>query len=95
MPEPFSIALGIISVFKDTYLVGKFIYKTVSSGTNNETERKQIAYDFRRELLLLRSFGKWFVNSKGLITRDSELDEVSITLSSKQKKASQSIFTVF
>lgn len=76
--DPFSLTLGIISVFKDAYLVSRFVYTTLNSGLKHAEERVEIIKDFRHELLLLRSFGRWFVDSKGMVTNDSSLNTVSM-----------------
>ena len=73
------LATAVIDIFKDTYLVSKWVYKTINSGRNYESERKEVADDFHYELLLLQSFGRWFQKRKGTIIYDHELDKVSRT----------------
>lgn len=78
MTDPFSLTVGIITLFKETYLVANYIYKTVNSAKNSEEERKDIPSKMRWELLVLQSFERYFSRAHGVIVRDIELDEVSV-----------------
>ena len=78
MTDPFSLTVGIVTLFIKTYLVAKHIYKTVNLAKNSEEERKDVASKMRWELLVLRSSGRYFSPAHGVIVRDIELDEVSI-----------------
>ena len=70
------LAAAVIDIFKDTFLVGKWVYKTINSGLNHEIESKEVADDFHYELLLLQSFGRWFQKRKGTFTHEADLDKV-------------------
>jgi hypothetical protein len=78
MTDPFSLTVGIITLFKETYLVANYIYKAVNSAKNSEEERKDVASKMRWELLVLQSFGRYFSRAHGVIVRDVGLDEVSV-----------------
>lgn len=56
----FSLAVSIIDAFKETYLLGKYVYRTVHSAMNHKAERQEIENDFHFELLKLQTFGRWF-----------------------------------
>lgn len=77
MADPFSLSVGIITLFKETYLIAAFIYKTLRSAKHSEKERGEIASNMRSELLILQSFGRHFTKINGTIVGDIALDEVS------------------
>jgi len=60
MTHPFSLSVGIITLFKETYLVANYIHKTVNSAKHNEEKQKEIASKIRWELLVFQSFGRYF-----------------------------------
>ena len=70
------LAISIIDAFKETYLIGKFIYKSVQSAIDEKSERQEIEDNLHFELLKLQSFGRWFQKTRGSITDDSEIDKV-------------------
>jgi hypothetical protein len=76
MTDPFSLSVGIITLFKETYLVATFIYQTVNSAKNSVEDRKDVISKMRWELLLLRSFGRYFSRTNGIVVNDAQLDEV-------------------
>lgn len=71
------LTAAILDIFKDTYLVGKWIHATVRSAINHDAEKTEVAEEFYFELLKLQSFGRWFEKSRETIMNDSELDRVS------------------
>lgn len=75
-----SLAVSIIDAFKETYLLGKYVYRTVHSAMNHKAERQEIENDFHFELLKLQTFGRWFQKAHGIITNDAELDQVGFQL---------------
>lgn len=75
--EAAGLVFGVISVFKDGYLVARFVYNTINSGLKHEEERAEIAQKLRHELLCLQSFGSWLVDSRGRVTNDPTLNAVS------------------
>ena len=78
MADPFSLSVGIITLFKETYLIAAFVCKTLHSVKHSEKERREVASNMRWELLTLRSFGRYFTKINGTIMGDIALDEVSI-----------------
>ena len=74
--DPFSLFVGIGTLFQETYLLVNYVYKTVSSAKESDEEREDIAASMRWELLMLESFGRWFTRADGDLTEDSMLDEV-------------------
>lgn len=74
--DPVGFALGVIAAFKDIYLASKFVYDTVNSGLKYQEERQEVVKDLRREILFLRSFGRWFAESRGMVTNDAALNQV-------------------
>ena len=74
--EPFSLAVGIVSVVKDTYRVANFVYMTVKSACNADEERDEIVGNMRQELLFLLSFQSYFQRAHGAIVHSRDLDQV-------------------
>ena len=74
--DPFSLSVGIITIFQETYLLVRFVYKTVNSAKEADEQREEISSSMRWELLMLESFGRWFTRASGVMTDDSVLDEV-------------------
>lgn len=74
-----SLALAIGAACKDVCTIGKFIYKKIQSAAHHEEEKKSMAEDFYLEFLKLESFEVWFDRSRGMITADSDLNEVCST----------------
>lgn len=75
----FHLAISIIDAFKETYLVGKYIYVTIQSAIHEKQEREEVEHAFRVELLRLQTFGRWFCKHRGVIAHDSELDHARAT----------------
>ena len=74
--DPLSISMAIITLFQETYLLISYVYRTVDSASQSDSEREDVAASMRWELLMLESFGRWFTRSNGIVTDDSMLDEV-------------------
>lgn len=74
--DPLSLSLSIITLFQETYLLVRFVYKTVNSAKEADEQREEIASSMRGELLMLESFGRWFTRAGGVVTDDSMLNEV-------------------
>ena len=74
--DPLSISVAIITLFQETYLLIRYVYKTVESASNSDSEREDVVASMRWELLMLESFGRWFTKINGIVTNDSMLDEV-------------------
>lgn len=77
MAAELALAVNIIEVVKQTYLVARFLYDTVNSAKHENEERNQISAEFRTELLFLASFERYFEKAHGAIAYDQALDEVS------------------
>ena len=74
--DPLSISVAIITLFQETYLLISYVYKTVDSASDSDSEREDVVASMRWELLMLESFGRWFTRANGTVTDDSMLDEV-------------------
>ena len=97
MTDPFSIALGIggvFTLFKETFLVANYIYKTVNSAKNCDEERRAIAASMRWELLVLQSFGKIFQRANGTVIDDSGIDQVVLIRPPTRQMVSQNILRI-
>ncbi|KAL9596348.1 MAG: hypothetical protein Q9219_005865 [cf. Caloplaca sp. 3 TL-2023] len=71
-----ALAVNIVETVKITYHVAQYVYNTIQSGRNEDAERERIAADFRRELLFLASFERYFEKAHGAIAYDQALDEL-------------------
>ncbi|KAL8657200.1 MAG: hypothetical protein Q9226_002159 [Calogaya cf. arnoldii] len=71
-----ALVINIIDSVKVTYQVAHYVYETLQSARNEEAEQKQIANDFRRELLFLASFRSYFDRVQGAIAYNQALDEL-------------------
>ena len=76
--EPFSLAVGIVAVVKDTYKVANFVYLTVKSAYNADEELDEIVGSMRQELLFLLSFQSYFQRAHGAFVHSKDLDEVCV-----------------
>ena len=74
--EPVGLAASILTIVDETYVVAKFIYRTVKSAKNADAELDNIMSSMRVELLFLRSFLVYFERARGSITQIADLDEV-------------------
>lgn len=73
--DPLSLTLGLVTAFKEVYLISKFIYHTMASARHSDTERESLRKEFRLEFLYVQSFGRYFLKGKGILD-DAELDPV-------------------
>lgn len=64
-----SLAISVVDAFKETYLLGRYVYRTVHSAMNHKAEREELENDSHLELLKLQIFGRWFKHS-GVIAND-------------------------
>ena len=74
--DPISLTASILTVVDETCVVANFIYRTVKSAKNADTELDTIVSSMRVELLFLRSFLAYFERARGSITKVVDLDEV-------------------
>lgn len=74
--DPFSLIVGIGTLIQETYLLVNYVYKTVNLAKDSDKEREDVAASMRWELLMLESFGRWFVKANGVLTNDPMLDQV-------------------
>jgi len=85
MADPFSITIGLITVFKEVYLLSHCIYKACESAKASEEEREKLRQDLRFELLYIQSFGRYYLNTKS-IANDERLDKVHLLMDPIRKK---------
>ncbi|KAL8997737.1 MAG: hypothetical protein Q9169_003066 [Polycauliona sp. 2 TL-2023] len=71
-----ALVINIIESVKLTYKVARYVHETIQSAKNEDTEQKQIADNFRTELLFLASFRTYFEKVQGAIAYDQALDEL-------------------
>ena len=76
MADPFSITVGIISICKETYTIGKYIYDTVQAAKQSDIERKRAGEDISHELVILATFERWFSKADGNLVDDELINEV-------------------
>lgn len=58
--EPFSVALGVVSVFKDAYLTAKFIRNTIQSIKGYEAEQSQLVTRYNVQIYRLKNLSRLF-----------------------------------
>ena len=73
-----SLAFATVTVFKEIYLVSKFVYKKISTVNNHITEKEVLIKNFYWEFLYLRSFHAVLLQSDNRIVIDQGLNEVGI-----------------
>lgn len=67
--DPFSItvgAVGLITVFKEVYLLSRCIYRACESARASDEEREKLRHDLRYDLLRIRSFGRHYLKNKNM-----------------------------
>ncbi|KAF2821236.1 hypothetical protein CC86DRAFT_111171 [Ophiobolus disseminans] len=72
MCEPASLALAVLTTFKEVYLVCRFVYRVNVSRQNADPERRKLEQKFRYEILFLQSLGQYFVQAGSIV--DNEQD---------------------
>ncbi len=72
-----ALVINIIESVKVIYHVAHYVHETIQSARNTDVEQQQISSQFKRELLFLASFNRYFEKAQGAIAYDQELDEVS------------------
>ncbi|KAL8794634.1 MAG: hypothetical protein Q9195_002830 [Heterodermia aff. obscurata] len=77
--DPISLTASILTVVDETYVVARFIYRTIKSSKNADAELDNIMSSMRVELLFLRSFLVYFERARGSITQVQDLDELTST----------------
>ena len=77
--EPVGLAVSILTVVDEIYVVARFIYRTVKSAKNADAELDNLMSSMRVELLFLRSFLAYFERARGSITQVADLDEVFLS----------------
>ena len=77
--DPLSVCLGVITLFQETYLLVKYVHKTVSTAKDSDEDREDVAARMRWEILVLESFGRCFTQVNGSLTDDSMLGDVRIS----------------
>ena len=77
--DPFSLTHGLITAFKEVYLLSQCVYKACASAKASDEERKKLRQDFRYELVYVQSFGNLYLKNPG-VTEDTKLEEVSYHL---------------
>ena len=82
--EPVGLAASILTVVDETYVVARFIYRTVKSAKNADAELDNLMSSMRVELLFLRSFLAYFERARGSITQVADLDEVFLSRHSQR-----------
>ena len=63
--EPASLALGVVAVFKDTYLTAKFIRNTVQSIKGYQAEQSQLVMHYTVQIYRLKNLSRLFRNADG------------------------------
>lgn len=67
------LGLACFTAFKEVYLLGKFVHKTIQSAQNSVRERDDLCKEFRHEMLWLQSFGRVYIQNNGVMD-DQGLD---------------------
>lgn len=58
--DPASLALGVVAVFKDTYLTAKFIRNTVQSIKGYQAEQSQMVMHYTVQIYRLKNLSRLF-----------------------------------
>lgn len=74
--DPISFALSVVTAYKEVYLVARFVYTTIRSTKEHQEEVRDLLSKYYREFLFLRTFGRIFVQRKGRVVQDPDLDAV-------------------
>ncbi|TVY88583.1 hypothetical protein LAWI1_G008339 [Lachnellula willkommii] len=62
--DPFSLTVGLITVFKEVYLLSRCVYDACRSARASDEEREKLRHDLRYDLLRIRSFGRYYLKNK-------------------------------
>jgi hypothetical protein len=71
-----SLSLAVITVFKEVYLVSRFVYKAGMSAACYRDEQHDLLRRFRLQTLSLSTFWYVLVESKGQLTPNESLNQV-------------------
>ncbi|KAL8918637.1 MAG: hypothetical protein Q9172_005330 [Xanthocarpia lactea] len=71
-----ALVINIIESVKVIYHVAHYVHETIQSARNADAEQQQISSHFKRELLFLASFNRYFEKAQGAIAYDQALDEL-------------------
>jgi len=76
--DPASLSIAVVALFKDVYLVAKYIRRKVKSAKQHRYEQSLLLAEFRIEILHLKSFWKLFTGKDGNLVDDHLLNNVSL-----------------
>ena len=68
--DPYSLARGAFTAFKDVYLVSKFVYKTVKGYQKKDADWSEMESKFRHEVAVVGAFGRAFLQNNGSMDKD-------------------------
>lgn len=74
-----STMVTVVEVFKDVYLLARFVYKTAKSASHCHEEEKDLIADFELELMHFKSFWVMFTKFDGKFVDDTQLTKVRST----------------
>ena len=74
--DPASLSLGVLTAFKEVYLVAKFVYKTAASAKHHSSEQRTTLAEFHYEFLYIHSFRQVLLLHKSKIVNEDQLNKV-------------------
>lgn len=63
--DPASLALGVVAIFKDTYLTAKFIKNTIQSINGYQAEQSQLVMHYTVQIYRLKNLSRLFRAADG------------------------------
>ena len=73
--DPLSLTLGLITAFKEVYLLSRCVYRACESARASDEERWKLRRDLRYELIYVQSFGRFYLKNNN-VASDARLDDV-------------------
>lgn len=78
--DPYSLARGAFTAFKDVYLVSKFVYKTVKGVQQKDADWSELESKFQHEVAVVGYFGRIFLQNNGSMDEDIAIEASKIWL---------------